>query len=207
MKTASLPITTPCSLAPISAPHIQNGRLSSTAWVRPAWAISIQVQRSFSPGRCSRRGRQSNLWPSLGSRSEFLAKSTRSGRTMTMVSHISAIIPRPRPRRGRGRIENQKSKIENPQTVVHHGSGFAPSTPSTSTRRPGRGAERQRGKGAWGKKRLLRSANAMRVPLCSSAPPPLCLSHQRPRTPTIRNPHFAFRIRVQRSILPGRRNG
>jgi hypothetical protein len=29
--TASLPITTPCSLAPISAPHIQNGRHSRAA--------------------------------------------------------------------------------------------------------------------------------------------------------------------------------
>ena len=33
VNTATLPITTPCSLAPISAPHIQNGRLIRIACV------------------------------------------------------------------------------------------------------------------------------------------------------------------------------
>ena len=54
VNTASLPIATPCWLAPISAPHIQNGRLSSTPWVRSTCGISIQVQRTLAAGECSR---------------------------------------------------------------------------------------------------------------------------------------------------------
>ena len=46
VKTASLPIVTPCSLVPISAPHIQNGRLIRVAYVSATWGISIHVQRS-----------------------------------------------------------------------------------------------------------------------------------------------------------------
>jgi hypothetical protein len=49
VKTASLPMASPCSLAPISAPHIQKGRERSTAWVSAAWGISIQVQRKVAP--------------------------------------------------------------------------------------------------------------------------------------------------------------
>ncbi len=39
VNTASLPITTPRSLAPISAPHIQKGRASSVARVRRTWGM------------------------------------------------------------------------------------------------------------------------------------------------------------------------
>ena len=39
VNTASLPITTPRSLAPISAPHIQNGRHSSVPRVRRTWGM------------------------------------------------------------------------------------------------------------------------------------------------------------------------
>jgi hypothetical protein len=49
VNTASLSIATRCSLAPISAPHIQNGRLMATAWVSRAWGISIHVQRTVAP--------------------------------------------------------------------------------------------------------------------------------------------------------------
>ena len=56
VKTASLPMTTPCSLAPISAPHIQKGRLSRTAWVRATWGTSIPVQRSEVPASWSAAG-------------------------------------------------------------------------------------------------------------------------------------------------------
>ena len=43
VQTASLPTHTPLLLAPISAPHIQEGLLSITAWVRLACAISMKV--------------------------------------------------------------------------------------------------------------------------------------------------------------------
>jgi hypothetical protein len=39
VQTASLPITRPASLAPISAPHIQKGRLTSTPRVARAWGM------------------------------------------------------------------------------------------------------------------------------------------------------------------------
>src|SRR4030066_118648 len=81
-------LTTPFSLAPISAPHIQKGRESNTAWVSAAWGISIQVQRTVASGPWVRRGCHSSSWASLGSRSEFLAKSTRPGATTTIVSHM-----------------------------------------------------------------------------------------------------------------------
>ena len=78
VDVASLPIVTPCSLLPISAPHIQNGRLSSTACVARACGMVIQVQRTFSPAGYWRRGRQSSSCASFGSRSLFLANRTRS---------------------------------------------------------------------------------------------------------------------------------
>lgn len=39
--TASLPMHTPCSLAPISAPHSHEGRLRTTAWVCGTCSISM----------------------------------------------------------------------------------------------------------------------------------------------------------------------
>ena len=64
--TASLPMTTPCSLAPISAPHIQNGRESSTAWVVGAWSTVIHVQAEAGAAGWVRRGCQSSSWASAG---------------------------------------------------------------------------------------------------------------------------------------------
>jgi hypothetical protein len=49
VKTASFPMTTPCSLAPISAPQIQNGLDNSTAWVRSACGIVTQVHVTVAP--------------------------------------------------------------------------------------------------------------------------------------------------------------
>ena len=43
VQMASFPTQTPCSLAPISAPHIQAGQLSTTAWVEAAWSIVMYV--------------------------------------------------------------------------------------------------------------------------------------------------------------------
>ena len=69
VNTASLPMTTPCSLAPISAPHIHHGWDSRMAWVCATWGIEIHVQRtrrrvvvgrrrtSGAPGPRWRRGR------------------------------------------------------------------------------------------------------------------------------------------------------
>ncbi len=87
VKTASLPIVTPCSLLPISAPHIQKGRLSSTACVRSTCGIRIHVQETSLPLGCRLAGCHSRSWASFGSRSEFLANSTRSLPTTTRVSH------------------------------------------------------------------------------------------------------------------------
>ncbi len=83
-------MTTPCSFAPISAPHIQNGRLSSTAAVSVTCGISMWVQRTVDPGAWARRGCQSSSWASLGSRSEFLANSTSPSRTIATVSHTGS---------------------------------------------------------------------------------------------------------------------
>ncbi len=105
MNTASLPMTTPCSLAPISAPNIHQGRDSSTAWVWATCAMSIQVQRtvtSESVGSAesvrtwSRAGIHSSSCASLASRSLFLANRTPSSVTVTIVSHITT-DPTPRP--------------------------------------------------------------------------------------------------------------
>lgn len=41
VHTASLPMQTPCSLAPISAPHSQEGRLRITAWVFDTCSTSM----------------------------------------------------------------------------------------------------------------------------------------------------------------------
>lgn len=43
LHTPSLPMQTPCSLAPISAPHSQAGRLRITACVFSTWSTSIYV--------------------------------------------------------------------------------------------------------------------------------------------------------------------
>ncbi len=91
MNTASLPIVTPCSLVPISQPHIQAGREISTAFVVATCGTSIHVQRTVPPSG-ARAGHHSRTWASLGSRSEFLANQTRSSSTTTTVSHIGAAV-------------------------------------------------------------------------------------------------------------------
>lgn len=97
VNTASLPMATPCSLAPISAPQIQYGLASNTAWVRGTWGISMCVALSTSVG-CSAAGMSANSWASLGSRSLFLARITdpsavASGR-LTKVSHTGPLCAR-----------------------------------------------------------------------------------------------------------------
>ena len=87
VNTASLPMTTPCSLAPISAPHIHHGRERRTAAVRATWGTVVQVQVTEDPAGCSAPDTHSRTWASFGSRSLFLAKSTPSSVTVTRVSH------------------------------------------------------------------------------------------------------------------------
>ena len=98
---------TPCSFAPISASHIQNGRLSSTAWVWRTCPISIHVHRTLAPAGWLARGCQSRNWASFGSRSEFLANSTDPGRTTTMVSHMVPSQPGPGKRTADGHLPNR----------------------------------------------------------------------------------------------------
>ncbi len=88
VKTASFPITTPCSLAPISAPHIHQGRESSTAWVWLTWGTSIHVHRTTASSGWSAAATHSRSWASLGSRSLFLANITPSAVMATNESHI-----------------------------------------------------------------------------------------------------------------------
>ena len=40
-QTASFPMQTPCSLAPISAPHIHEGLLRTTSYVSLTWSMSM----------------------------------------------------------------------------------------------------------------------------------------------------------------------
>src|SRR5664280_2657802 len=87
VNTASFPMTTPCSLAPISAPHIHHGRDNSTAWVRVTWGTLIHVQATVVPSGWEVAGTQSRTCASLGSRSLFLANSSPSSVTRTRVSH------------------------------------------------------------------------------------------------------------------------
>ena len=116
VNTASLPITTPCSLAPISAPHIHHGRDSSTAWVWATWGTSIHVHATRSSAAWSAAGTHSRGWASLGSRSLFLAKSTPSGVMVTIESHTgspSRSTPNRRdqpPTRLRGRVPHGLSR-------------------------------------------------------------------------------------------------
>ena len=51
VKTASLPIASPCSFAPISAPHIHVGRESTTSFVSE---ILVQVDVSCTQSRARR---------------------------------------------------------------------------------------------------------------------------------------------------------
>ena len=90
VKTASLPMATPCSLAPISAPHIHQGRESTMALVEATWGMSIQVQRRVLPASNSSDGTHSRNCASFGSRSLFLANRTPWSVTLTIVSHIAA---------------------------------------------------------------------------------------------------------------------
>jgi hypothetical protein len=85
---------TPCSLAPISAPHIQYGRLTRTAWVSATCSIVIPVHRNRAPGACNSRGCQSRRCASFGSRSEFLTNRTRSASTTTTGSHTRSRVGR-----------------------------------------------------------------------------------------------------------------
>src|SRR6056297_192442 len=98
VNTASLPITTPCSLAPISAPHIHHGCETSTALVWATCGTEIHVQSTSSTsGSWSAAGYQRGICASFGSRSLFFANSTPSGVNETRVSHTPAKLVGPAP--------------------------------------------------------------------------------------------------------------
>jgi hypothetical protein len=100
VNTASLPMTTPCSFAPISAPHIHQGCESRTALVCSTCGIEIQVQAmSDGSGPWSAAGYQRGTCDSFGSRSLFFANSTPSGVIETSVSHTPPTLQR-RPSEG-----------------------------------------------------------------------------------------------------------
>lgn len=61
VQTASFPIHTPCSLAPISAPQSQAGLLSTTAWVCSAWGMEMYVHYMEKRVTC----KSSMDWPQL----------------------------------------------------------------------------------------------------------------------------------------------
>ena len=88
VNTASLPIVTPCSFVPISAPQIQNGWLSSVACVSSTSGISIHVHFSPPPGAFRPRPFQTRFCPSFAFRSEFFANRTRPPATIAMGSHM-----------------------------------------------------------------------------------------------------------------------
>ncbi len=89
VNTASLPITTPASFAPISAPQSHQGREIRIARVARTWATPTQVQRSSAPAGCTAAGCHSSSCASFGSRSLFFANSTPSSSTRTTVSHTA----------------------------------------------------------------------------------------------------------------------
>ena len=85
-------MTTPYSLAPISAPHIHQGRDRITALVCATWSTWVHVHASGTVTSWSADATQDRTWDSLASRSLFLAKMTPSAWTETMVSHIPVTI-------------------------------------------------------------------------------------------------------------------
>ena len=90
VKTASLPMVTPCSLAPISAPHIHHGRETTVAWVLATCGIETQVSSAAAVEACSAAGVHSHSWASLTSRSLFLASTKPCSPRSTKVSHTLA---------------------------------------------------------------------------------------------------------------------
>src|SRR5579875_663180 len=101
VSTRSLPMATPCSFTPCSAPHSHNGRDSSTAAVGLDSTCRYCVRSTPLP---LRRAWASGSWTSDGGRSEFLANSVPCVPTTHRVSHTSAsqrsrqLVGRPLPR-------------------------------------------------------------------------------------------------------------
>ena len=143
VNTASLPMTTPCSLAPISAPHIHQGRESSTAWVWATWGMSIQVHDTRSPAAWSAAGTHSRGWASFGSRSLFLAKSTPSPVMVTIESHMGSPPPGQRSNHRRpsggtpGATRGQPSQVTRPPVVRRRGPQVSRPTSDPPTSRQG----------------------------------------------------------------------
>ncbi len=88
----SLPITTPCSFAPISAPQIQNGRQSNTAWVRRTCGIVMYVHLRRELDSESVRARYSTHCASLRWRSLFFPNNRTESEVLSggarIVSHM-----------------------------------------------------------------------------------------------------------------------
>ena len=86
VATRSLPMATPCSLTPCSAPHIQVGHDRKVAWapvspMRRYWVRSVQPAED-------RRPKGHATCTSPGGRSEFLANTMPEEPGAHSVSHM-----------------------------------------------------------------------------------------------------------------------
>mmetsp|Transcript_7580 Transcript_7580/g.12893 ORF Transcript_7580/g.12893 Transcript_7580/m.12893 type:complete len:249 (+) Transcript_7580:80-826(+) len=79
LPTASLPPTTPNSLAPISQPHNQRGRERITAAVFLTSGITMYVHCTLEPSGCVAAGMNSTMCSSSDGLSEFFANNVHAG--------------------------------------------------------------------------------------------------------------------------------
>ena len=87
--TRSLPMATPCSLTPCSAPHSQVGQERKVACA-PASPMVRYCVRRVHPAELRRPNGQAT-WTSPGGRSEFLANTMPAGPGAHSVSHMLAV--------------------------------------------------------------------------------------------------------------------
>ena len=89
VPTRSLPMATPCSLTPCSAPHSQVGQERKVAWA-PVSPMVRYCVRNVQPAE-ARRPNGHATWTSPGGRSEFLANTIPCGPGAHRVSHMVAV--------------------------------------------------------------------------------------------------------------------
>lgn len=87
--TASFPIHTWCSFAPISAPHSQAGLLNTTAYVWTTWSISMYVHCAHEEQNTGRR--ESDSWCDHTSR-RYWFKTEAVGQKQT-ACHLPPPLP------------------------------------------------------------------------------------------------------------------
>ncbi len=86
VATRSLPMATPCSFTPCSAPHNQVGQDRNAACAPVSPMVRYWV-RSEQPAE-GRRPKGQAIWGSPGGRSEFLANTMPEGPRAQRVSHM-----------------------------------------------------------------------------------------------------------------------